>query len=273
MKRGRRRPPKNRFGDDDNDHLNCDIDDFPYRSKHGPSLEFQYCPHGLNHHRPHGIHGMHGIHEPLVFSPHEPSPLPPYGDFSFPHHHGPPHGFPHFLLHHRNDFHQWQLYWQSYYYPESNHFFQQRAMTQGYNEPKPNFPQRTFTEAYNTNPNSNITINVNVNNEPKNLGTDIQQLLRNRFSSNNYYNNYNNFQDPINNQIHSSNSQQEVNPIEDYKDLNLNKISNSDSIIPKLQINNNDYIINQTNMEKTDGFKLRGKPPQNIIQKNVNNII
>ena len=111
-----------------------------------------------------------------------------------------------------------------------------------------------------------------MNNEPKNPGTDIQQLLRNRNSSNNYYYNYNNFQDLNNNQIHSSNSQQVINPVEDYKDLNLNKNSNSDGNFPISQINNNDYLMNQNNMEKIDGFKLRGKPPQNIIQNNLNNI-
>ena len=279
MKRGRgrhRHIPKKRFGDDDdNDHLNFGIDDFSYRSRHGPFPEFHHCPHGWNHQRPfgpHGMRGMHGIHGPPIFSPNEPPPFHPHGDFSFPPPHGPPHGFPHFFPPHMNDFYQWHQYGPSYDYPEPNHFFQQRAMTQGYNEPKPNFPQRTFTETYNTNPNSNITINVNVNNEPKNLGADIQQLLRNRFSSNNYYNNYNNFEDLNNNQIHSSNSQQIVNPIEDYKDLNLNKISNSDENIPISQINNNDYAVDQINMEKNDGFKLKGKPTQNIIQNNVNNI-
>ena len=274
-RRGRHRhSPKNRFGDDDNNDLNFDIDDYPSRSKHGPPHDFHHWPHGWNHrgpfgpHEMHRMHGMHGIHGPPAFFPHEPPPFPPHGDFSFPPPHGP-HGFLHFHPPPQiNGFYQWHPYGPSYDYPESNHFFQQRAMTQGYNETKHIFPQRTFSENYNTNPNSNITINVNMNNEPKNLGSDIQQLLRNRISSKNY----NNFQDLNNNQIHSSNSQQVVNPVEDYKDFNLNKISNSDGNIPISQINNKDYIINQINMEKTDGFKLRDNPPQNIIQNNVNNI-
>ena len=267
MERGHRRRSSPFYDDED---IEDNRDYFPFREKHEPFYDFHHGRHRWSRHMPFEPHRGHGPHE--FFPP--PPPHLDQGYFPFPHPHPHPHphhnyhGFPHFYPHQPYDYPQWAPPGQSTYDYAQSDFFQQKAMTQGYNEPYSNYPQYPFTQRYNQ-PNSNITINLNMNNENEN----IKELLRNRISSNNNYNyncNYNNNHELNNNLINSNNKKPQTYPIMRHEDtFNLNKI-NSDGKIPISNLyNNNEYILINHENTTNDRFILRNKPPKNI--NNINN--
>ena len=248
-------------GDDDDED-----DDFHFREKKRPFHEFPHGHHGWNYHGPHAPHGPpHGPHEFFSYgSPH-------FGpnDFYYhgPHHHGPPHHGPYDFPPFPSPYgfypqpYNWPSYRHSHEYPEPNEFFQQRSMTQGYEEPNINFLQNSSQSLHE--PRSNITINVNLKNDSNISKKDIQNILQNQISSSNYSNN---FQDINNKQFFSSNSQKfenSINPIrEEINNFNENQIYNSQE----------NMLKNQINREGNLNY-LRNMPPGRIIQNNNKNDI